>query len=138
MKLVALLLAVPLSVNAWEKLPGYPDSVYALQGELVETTGSFKNNIELVHSPKRDLYGITFYNYVDKGDLAFIPNGTVTMRGCGFKVYGLIENQRLALTPKSKEYFKKLTCGSPIFVRIYDGFENYATYRIENIPEIKS
>lgn len=137
MKIVAFLLSLPLSVNAWEKLPGYPDSVYVIDGKLVETTGSFKKNIEVAYYPKDKAFGVSFYNYSNKDDQAIIPGGSIHFRGCGAKATGMINGVSIDFSEKEMKSFKKLTCGEEIYVRVYDEFENYATYQFKSIPELR-
>ena len=137
MNVAASLLALSLSSGAWEKLPGYPESVYAIQGTLVETTGGMKKNIELIHIPSKKAFGISFYNYKDKGDQAVIPSGNITFRGCGSKSFGTIENAEIIFSNSNYKSMNKLTCGERVYVRVYDGYENYATYMFQQIDEMK-
>lgn len=137
MKIAAFLLALPLSVNAWEKLPGYPDNIYAIDGKLIETTGSFKKNIEVSYYPKKKAFGVSFYNYSNKDDQAIIPGGSIHFRGCGAKATGMINGVSIDFSEKDMKSFKKLTCGEEIYVRVYDEFENYATYQFKSIPELR-
>lgn len=137
MNITSAILALSLSTGAWESLPGYPDNVYAIQGTMVETSGGFKRNIELVHIPKKKAFGVSFYNYNNKEDQAIIPSGTVAFRGCGFKTFGLIEGSEITFNLSNYKAMNKLTCGERVYVRVYDGYENYATYMFPHIEEIK-
>lgn len=137
MKSLLLILALPLSATAWDKLPGYPENIYATQGQLVETTGGLKRNIELSYVPSTKAFGVSFYNYKDKEDQAIIPGGSITFRGCNTKAFAVIKDASLKFSVKDYENFIKMACGDEIYARVYDSFENYATYRFKNINELR-
>lgn len=137
MKKILLLLALPFCVNAWDKVPGYSENVYVTDGKLVETTGGLKRNIEIAHVPSLKAFAVSFYNYKDKGDQAFIPEGTISFRGCGAKAFATIKDESLIFSYKDYPNFLKMTCGEQIYARVYDSFQNYATYRFENINELR-
>ncbi|QQG32205.1 hypothetical protein CkP1_0123 [Citrobacter phage CkP1] len=124
---------VPFALNAWEKLPGYPDEILAIHGKQIETSGSFKRNIEMIYIPKKELLGISFYNYSDKGDQVVIPYGTFNIRGCELKASGEIQGSYLVTSWNNYKTSKKImrSCDT-FFIRIYDETDNYSTYVVEN------
>jgi hypothetical protein len=123
---------IPFVLNAWEKLPGYPEDIFALQGKQIETSGSFKRNIELAYIPSKELLGISFYNYDDKGDQVVIPYGTFNIRGCEMKAMGEIEGPYIVASLNNYNTYRKImkTCGT-FFIRVYDQTDNYSTYVVE-------
>ena len=133
MKKYLCLLMVPFVLNAWDILPGYPEEILAVQGKQIETSGSFKRNVELIFVPSKELLGISFYNYKDKGDQVTIPYGTYNIRGCEMKASGEIEGPYFVSSLNNYNISKKImrSC-STFFIRVYDQTDNYSTYVVEN------
>lgn len=134
MKIAAILLCCAFSVNAWEVLPGYPETVYATQGSKIESNGPFKNNIEIALVESSGKLLMSFYNYNDKDDQVIVPYVEYIARGCeiqggGKTVYGV-------MLPDDKTMSKQMIdCDSAIFVRVYNNLNEYATYKI---PEVNT
>ncbi|ASD52046.1 hypothetical protein KNT64_gp094 [Pseudomonas phage PspYZU05] len=138
-KLKSSLLAIALTVSfsgfAWEKNNDYLDNIYTVQADQIETTGQFKRNLEFMYNSSTKDFGMSFYNYRNKADQIVIPVGSFNIRGCGIKVNGNIDYAALKLTfsEHSKMRLLASSCGLPIYVRVYDLYDNYATYRIETL-----
>lgn len=120
---------------AWDKNEDYLDKVYTVQADQIETTGQFKRNLELMYNSTTKDFGISFYNYRNKGDQVVIPLGSYNIRGCGLKTNGIIDGPLLKMTFMDHVQLNLILseCGLPIYVRVYDGFDNYSTYRIESV-----
>ncbi|AGE48179.1 hypothetical protein CPTAKMNP4_112 [Salmonella phage vB_SenM-AKM_NP4] len=132
MKKLICLLFVTFALNAWEKLPGYPEEVLALTGKQIETSGSFKRNVELIYIPIKELLGISFYNYNDKGDQVVIPVGSFNIRGCEKSAKGEIEQSFLIASFDSYNTAKTImkTCDT-FFIRVYNDVDEYSTYMVK-------
>ncbi|ANA49459.1 hypothetical protein BI049_gp105 [Salmonella phage vB_SnwM_CGG4-1] len=132
MKKLLCLLLVPFVLSAWEKLPGYPEEVLALTGKQIETSGSFKRNVELIYVPSEELLGISFYNYDDKGDQVVIPVGSFNIRGCEKSAKGEIEQSSLIASSDKYNIAKNIMkeCDT-FFIRIYNDTDEYSTYMVK-------
>lgn len=127
MKLAIALLCCAFSVNAWTEVPGYPEKVYATTGQKIESNGSFKNYVELALVPDIKKIGIAFHNY--REDKVVIPYGEVVLRGCTQQIRGTIANEELEIDYNQTSSLL-MTCKTAIFLRVYNQFNDYATYRI--------
>lgn len=123
---------IPFVLSAWDKLPGYSEEVLALNGKQIETTGSFKRNIELIYVPGKELLGVSFYNYLDKGDQVVIPYGAFNIRGCEKRASGEIESSFIVASLNNYSTMKNIMkkCDT-FFIRVYDDSNNYSTYVVE-------
>lgn len=128
MKALLMMLLVSFGALSWDKLSGYPESVYTTQGSLIDN-GDFPKYVELAYAPSSKLYGITFYNYAM--DEKTLISGSFNIRACGHAASGKIKRILLSLDDSDYENFTKiLICPQPIFVKVYDQDENSGTYRI--------
>lgn len=132
-KFVFALLLVSMSSSAWTFVPGYPEALYQMTGSMIESSGSFKTNVELVYAPTNKLFGLSFYNR-SKASQALLPSGEYQLRACEKYADGIISGASLLMTNANTETFNKIlsTCEQPIFMRVYDSIGNFATYRFEN------
>ncbi|WWS24695.1 hypothetical protein vBKpnAMK4_00511 [Klebsiella phage vB_Kpn_AM_K4] len=92
------------SVNAWEKLPGYPETVLAAQGTKIESNGPFKNNIEIAFVPSsRKLLKIAFsVNAWEK--LPGYPEPVLAAQGTKIESNGPFKNNiEIAFVPSSRK-----------------------------------
>lgn len=129
--LLAMIMAISFQSTAWDKIPGYADELYALNGTQVETSGSFKRNAEIVYSPNEKLWGLSFYNYNNKEDQAIIPYATLQIRACQKYADGALIGPRMVMQNQDEKALKSIfsTCTLPVYMRIYDPVGNYSTYR---------
>ncbi len=129
MKKAAILLCCAFSVNAWEKLPGYPETVLASQGVKIESNGPFKNNIEVAFVPSSGKLLMSFYNYSNKDDQVIVPQVEYNARGCGMQGDGIAING--VMHPEDQSIAElMLNCDNAIFLRVYNNLNEYATYKI--------
>lgn len=130
MKALFLILLISFSSFGWEKLSGYPESIYVIQGYSIESTGEFKSNVELAFSPSKKLFGIVFFSNEDEKEV--IPSGTFNVRGCGKSASGVIDGINLLMkAPDIESYESILICNKAIFLRVYNDDE-HSTYLIES------
>ncbi|CCI88686.1 hypothetical protein BN80_112 [Yersinia phage phiR1-RT] len=132
--LVSILLCVSTSAIAWTPVLGYPEKLYSLTGNQIETSGAFKQHIELAYAPKLKQFAVTFYNK-NKADQAFIAEAEFTMSACQERVEGLILESSMFMTPPNQSKFTQIlkNCEQPVFIRIYNKMTGtYAAYRFDN------
>ncbi|AJD81926.1 hypothetical protein YenMTG1_116 [Yersinia phage vB_YenM_TG1] len=131
--LVSILLCVSTSAIAWTPVLGYPEALYQMTGKLIESSGSFKNNVELVYAPSKEVYGLSFFNR-SRADQAVLPSGEYQLRACQQYADGVISGPNMLMTNDNAATFTNIlsNCDQAIFIRVYDEVGNFATYRFDN------
>lgn len=127
MKLLFLIL-LSFSSGAWHKLPEYPDVIYGIHGDMIESSRDppISNHIELAYSPNKELCGVSFYNNEDE---KFGINGVFNIRVCGIFASGIIDNVKIKFNDDINMH-SIINCETPVFMRVSDGEES-SVYKIE-------
>ncbi|AWD90546.1 hypothetical protein KNT87_gp107 [Erwinia phage Cronus] len=130
MKSLLLMILVSFSAFAWNKLSGYPESLYATQGELIESNFEAQRHAEIAYAPESKLYGITFYNF-DTDDRLSMSSAGFNIRACGLSASGEIKGIVIVVPPNDYSNFTKIVSCRIMYVRVYEG-DNSATYRFDH------